>query len=344
MKRQIKIAMLVLCIVSAVTFTLGNTMVIPVEAASGKWEQDGHGWWYQNPDGSYPCNTWKEIDGEWYHFNENGYMQTGWLQDWIPVDFQEGWYTLDYYYLNPSGAMATGWVFDGGNWYYMQPDGLMAEGWIEFDGKKYFLRYESGEMVTNEWLGSSYVDASGALVANTDSTGWKQDSIGWWYQNPDGTYAKNQTLWDDGDAYGFDANGYMVSNSWLYSSQYGFSKWRYYGADGKLVYAKWVGNYFVDHSGAMVTRTFIGNYYVDENGLHSGRVCTHSWEKYTPSSRYIEQFYHPDSKADAAQYCDAQYGYFCLKCNTLREDYSWMVAHYSLVNHNTAKIAVAIAE
>lgn len=39
------------------------------------WKQDAWGWWYENPDGTYPVSTWYEDeDGSWYFFNEMGYM------------------------------------------------------------------------------------------------------------------------------------------------------------------------------------------------------------------------------------------------------------------------------
>lgn len=41
---------------------------------AGEWKQDASGWWYQNDDGSYPVNSWKEIDGKQYYFGNDGYM------------------------------------------------------------------------------------------------------------------------------------------------------------------------------------------------------------------------------------------------------------------------------
>lgn len=48
---------------------------------------------------------------------------------------------------------------------------------------------------------------------------WKQDSIGYWYQNNDGSYTVNGWQWIDGnddgisESYYFDANGYLLVNS-----------------------------------------------------------------------------------------------------------------------------------
>lgn len=41
---------------------------------AGQWQQDSKGWWYQEDGGSYPSNTWKEIEGKQYYFNQDGYL------------------------------------------------------------------------------------------------------------------------------------------------------------------------------------------------------------------------------------------------------------------------------
>lgn len=38
------------------------------------WNQDSTGWWYQNADGSYPVNQWREVNGKQYYFGADGYM------------------------------------------------------------------------------------------------------------------------------------------------------------------------------------------------------------------------------------------------------------------------------
>ena len=73
--------------------------------SSGQWVQDSIGWWYRNPDGSYPMASWWQdpSSGIWYYFDVTGYMATGWI-DW----------NGSRYYCDASGAMLTGThVIDG---------------------------------------------------------------------------------------------------------------------------------------------------------------------------------------------------------------------------------------
>jgi hypothetical protein len=68
----------------------------------------------------------KQINGKWYHFDESGYMQTGWILD-----------NGKWYYLDGSGAMVTGYFHaPDGYWYYFRADGSMAVGDVTVDGKQ----------------------------------------------------------------------------------------------------------------------------------------------------------------------------------------------------------------
>ena len=49
----------------------------------------------QHQDGSYTTNDWEYINGQWYYFDQSGWMVTGWLK------LGNTWY-----YLTGSGAMA----------------------------------------------------------------------------------------------------------------------------------------------------------------------------------------------------------------------------------------------
>lgn len=69
----------------------------------GTWgERDGYRV-YQLYDGSYVTNAWKDIDGQTYSFDENGYMRSGWLQE------TDG----SWYYFNPDGTLAKNGEIEG---------------------------------------------------------------------------------------------------------------------------------------------------------------------------------------------------------------------------------------
>ena len=57
------------------------------------WHEGSNGKWYQNPDGTYYINGFAEIDGTTYSFDENGYMQTGWVEKGVKD-----------YYFNEDGS------------------------------------------------------------------------------------------------------------------------------------------------------------------------------------------------------------------------------------------------
>lgn len=59
-----------------------------------KWKQDDKGWYYQEQGGNKIQSSWKELEGNWYHFDEQGYMETGCI-------------TIDgvLYFLEEDGAM-----------------------------------------------------------------------------------------------------------------------------------------------------------------------------------------------------------------------------------------------
>lgn len=63
---------------------MGMTLGATLTAWAGQWHYDGPEnwkWWYQHDDGSYPVSNWEQIDGELYHFDENGYLDIGYYYD-----------------------------------------------------------------------------------------------------------------------------------------------------------------------------------------------------------------------------------------------------------------------
>ena len=125
------------------------------------WKRNDKGWWYVNPDGSYPTNKWQKVNDVWYYFDERGYMKSSaWLKH------TDGYW----YYLLPNGVMATGWVLIANKWYYFKEDGKMVTGWVKYKEKWYYLDSKDGSMVSNAFAQAA-------------------DKKGWYFIKEDGTLA-----------------------------------------------------------------------------------------------------------------------------------------------------------
>ena len=134
---------------------------------------------------------------------------------------------------------------------------------------------------------------------------WKSDSKGWWYDNGDGTYAKNEWKKINDKWYLFDNTGYMTTGwaksgkDWYYLDKSGAMKtgWvndggKWYLLDGKNGNMKtgwamdngkwyyldksgamktgWVKDgskwYYLESSGAMAANKWVGSYYLQSDG------------------------------------------------------------------------------
>lgn len=92
MKKQIWAGIFAGIMIAGMSFT----------AYAGQWESDSTGYWYREDDGSYLSDVWKMIGGKWYHFNEQGYMESDtWIGD---------------YYVGTDGALWTHALTKEGYW------------------------------------------------------------------------------------------------------------------------------------------------------------------------------------------------------------------------------------
>lgn len=99
----------------------------------GSWRQADGRWRFVIGPNEYASDTWKYINGYWYHFDVEGYAQTKWQL----IDGR--WYYLD----EQSCAMKTGWLKDpvDGYWYLLAEDGSLVSGWYtDTDGQHYYLQ------------------------------------------------------------------------------------------------------------------------------------------------------------------------------------------------------------
>ena len=135
-----------------------------------------------------------EIDGETYYFDEQGFMQTGW------VEFDEGWR-----YFAADGKMATGWLQIGNAWYYLDPEtGLMYNDGPATIGKSTYYFYDWGGMASDWWYEDEAGDwyffgGSGAMKA-AQWLDWKGD---WYYLTETGRMAVDTEI----GGYHVNANG-----------------------------------------------------------------------------------------------------------------------------------------
>jgi len=112
-----------------------NEPIVYADASSdGRWIRESNGrWWYKHADGSYTKYNWEYINGDWYFFDEDGWMWTDWLE------WKGNWY-----YLDPSsGKMHTKWSHIDGFWYYFNNSGAMNLNKFTSDYRTYEF-YQSG--------------------------------------------------------------------------------------------------------------------------------------------------------------------------------------------------------
>lgn len=87
------------------------------DPASG-WVKDTKGWWYRDKNGSYPKNTWRELDA-WYWFGSDGYAAQF---EWRKINNK-------WYFFDANCRMKSSTVVHWGNYdYIVGDDGAMVEG------------------------------------------------------------------------------------------------------------------------------------------------------------------------------------------------------------------------
>ncbi|MDZ5128715.1 L,D-transpeptidase family protein [Clostridium perfringens] len=182
---------------------------------------------------------WKKINDEWYYFNGNGTLKTGWLvlgEKRYYLNDQDGNMVIGalaiegkQYYFNSNGELVekTGWL-KGKNletggicWYYFDKEGNLQKGFKNIDGVNYYFT-ENGFMATDvqnvKQKDGNYklmlFSENGKFI---DKAGWYEvkdssNNSSWYYINSDYTLAtglkeiNNKLYYFDPDS------GMMISN------------------------------------------------------------------------------------------------------------------------------------
>ncbi len=194
-----------------------------------------------------------------------------------------------WYYYDETGKLATGWKYIGESWYYFNSKAEMQTGWQEINGTWYYF-YSDGSMATSTWIGSDYVDSSGAwstnggTSSNAYSEGWQISGGLWWYQNSDGSYPTSAWKAIGGAWYYFDSAGWMATgwvndgSGWYYMNPSGtmHTGWLndggiwYYLTGSGLMHIGWLNDngiwYYMVGSGAMAVNTVVDGCTLDSSG------------------------------------------------------------------------------
>ena len=165
---------------------------------TGTWSTDASGSWRFNaPDGAakdgwYYLNTTNNAtDYNWFCFDANGVMRTGWVQD---KNDPSVWYYTGESKDSSEGGLVKGWITDpqDGKKYYLDPaTGVMCHGWKQISGVWYYF----GE--------SRYSDRK-----------WAPDTTGYWKAGASGKHSYGSLYMNEytPDGYYVGANGAWVQN------------------------------------------------------------------------------------------------------------------------------------
>ena len=281
------------------------------------WSEEENQWrFYEN---NKPVVNWKQIQGKWYFFDQNGNRLSnttfdGYVFDKDGVMASGGWSKLEdkWYYTNSSGKISQQkWEKIGGVWYYFDKDGIMLNNTI-WDG---YLFSKSGAMVSQGWAKLDekwfYANASGKISQEK----WEKIGGSWYYFDKDGTMLSSRLF----NGYLFSSSGAMAERSWVKLDEKWYfaqasgrpshdkwekvgSSWYYFNKDATMASKQWLGSYYLKDSGAMAEREWIFDksynswFYLKSGGNYASREWIGSYYLksggYMAKSEWIEDSYY----------------------------------------------------
>lgn len=210
-----------------------------------------------------------EETGDWYYYDKNGKLVTGWFKDG----------GSEWYYADEDGKLVRGWFKDGGNdWYYADKDGKLVRGWFNDGGDDWYYSDNDGKLHTG-WLISPlgakgkmfYFDLMGVM-----QTGWYVDGNNRFYLGADGTMLSAWLVsplgYEEGKTYYYDETGAMHMG-WL-TDPPGSEGQTFYFSERDTMVTGWanIGDYwYYFHSdGVMATDTTMDGKHLGSDGRWDG--------------------------------------------------------------------------
>ena len=158
------------------------------------WYQENHNWRFYQDD--KPTLNWKQIQGKWYYFDQNG--------DRLQSTIYKG------YAFDQDGAMVeNSWTKLENQWYYAAPSGRLTQNaWKKINGAWYYFD-QTGIMLSNTRIDGYFLSQSGAMA----SQGWQEINQVWYYVLPSGKISQDKWEKIKGTWYYFDKEGRMLSET-----------------------------------------------------------------------------------------------------------------------------------
>ncbi len=201
---------------------------------------NGYGYVYYMEQGDLLCNCVKQIEDDFYGFDENCMLYTN---GYFTIRDEED--RVHHYYAKEDGKLYTDtWIdWKGAHYYYCDSNGEIVQGIAEIDGESYLfsddgkLQIETILKIGDVWYAG---DEEGHPILLTE--GWNAAGEAWFYFE-NGTPVKSKVLWIRNAYYGFDENGKMYDDTGFYlQSLLGGYSSGYFRAKpgGKLYTQQWV--------------------------------------------------------------------------------------------------------
>lgn len=138
------------------------------ETKNYEWHMDGNTgqWYYGDNNGGYYKSGWMEIDGKWYFFDDQGYLDMG--QDRGDGTF---WVDNGHYQVDKDGAWIEGTIAEGhtpGDWEYGSDTKNWGANYSDLAGGNWSNTNSGGQLSSRPSSGSSSNSSSGSSSSNQD--------------------------------------------------------------------------------------------------------------------------------------------------------------------------------
>ena len=218
-------------------------------ALSG-WRDDGSKRYYIDPDTHKTLRWSQTIDGDFYYFNDDYTMHTGWLT-WASDNSRS--------YFGDDGIALSGWRNDGSSRYFISSATLHTVRWSQvIDGKQYYFdddcKMHIGPLVWAKDGSMSFFGLDGVITS-----GWQNWQGKTYYIDPVTMRAVKWGNTINGQYYYFDSDYSLYNKGWL--KWYADNTYSYFDSRG-IMYKGW--------------HTIDG---IDYNFGSSGKCTTYDWLK-----------------------------------------------------------------